>query len=145
MHNVATSFEEVGKTRSCHANCREKIELNQLAELLRRDFSDETSIALAGAVHEHVKASVHLHRFGDERFDLVLLRDICWQPAAFAVGCRKRRCRGRELLLMTTFAPAPTSARAITSPSPFEPPVTSAILLCQNDIQPDRTTRDRSV
>src|SRR5437870_5068906 len=39
---------------------------------------------------------------------------------------------------MTTFAPPPTSARAIASPSPFEPPVTSATLLCQNDMQSAR-------
>src|SRR4051812_49607150 len=38
---------------------------------------------------------------------------------------------------MTTLEPAAAAARAIASPSPLDPPVTSATFWCQNDIRPD--------
>src|SRR5262249_341863 len=46
--------------------------------------------------------------------------------------------------VMTTLEPAAAAARAIASPSPLEPPVTSATFWCQNDIRPDRAARAAS-
>ena len=86
-----------------------------------------------GVVHEDVDPAESLDRRRDGRLDLAGLRDVAGERQALdALRCRARPrpmpsgCSRRAVI--ATAAPASPRPRAISSPRPRDPPVTSATL-----------------